>query len=1199
MVQFPPTEEDLRNPLRCASLVPESSAVPRYLTNLHKRRYEADLDYAQNSELRYSSHGADKRPRLENSFDRSIDPDRPIASREGQDGQITPSRSLTHVDAHNPPVNVSHISVRGSAEVGGQEHSFNRSRTQAYNPYGTPTSSSVLSPKHASQQPNPISIPDSPQRAKNKIQGDYGRSSQFEPVSPKSESPELTTSIHASHPLSVPSRENIENDPEPTNPGLPVSPLHFDEMEGVISSLPEESFTKSHPAGSDRAKNLVTAKSDHSKKIDSEPIAASSDRIRRSPSQIDMNPSSQRHGSPSPLSHNSRKDPTSPKSLKVINGIRQRARSVMRPASQMKQRSESPSDNDALVEEHDPPTNSSMHENVRGSRRDFVHNTSQAKPRATRTTKHSEIGVLGNEKATSERIENSSDIAGKSAMPVNQDPQSRAETSVRRQFNVVSSPGGRSKSQQSAVTGEKEQTPSNPSTDQPVAANDTTSGLVGRNTQDMPAKQPKMSKSHSTSRDPSSISSDLGKDRNERPDDASVSRSITKKHEEPQKVVSISPSVAPVAGDPSQVVEVTHVDDLKSQPWVQALLKKSDEKEKLRKKQASLQKKLRQNTSSNAGSANSNMISTLPGGSGAKHVEHLRAERAVIDDPAGSEVLGHQRADFLPKRSKGDSDASHTPRIRTTESSTTSRGRSEDASDNNVSKRSTTFRSKFSGSMKSQMENHSAEGQPQPTLAPNRRSTTPAYPSSSVKRPSALKRPIYAPSSSQGAKSGDSDRFLASHEVSHSLPTVQRRSVSWPDDPVSIIDSLDEKETRGKAPVGKSNRKIASSRSEGNRANLSKDGKTSEHIAKGAKRAATPKMSLAKSFNEAVELSSDSDKSISPFISGDEEEDLPQVTLEKEKTALPSKAGPSISSQGSNAANSSLASLLALKGDRVQLPRGSRSPAKFVGGDVDHDSSIGSDSTSPSVAESTSETDTGSALNVNSQEASHHSHRSSLQDEVSERLSKASNMEDDKDASSRQEIEIDLYSRNKPTSPNDRSNVDREANEQLLRESQASLPSAPQLRIQHLSHSGASKVSKVPDTKESIPSTSSSEYRKAPNSVPSSRFTSFTNLKNSRNVPRPDVASAARATKQGPPIQLDESESSDSDSSVEEGSDDNRPRKQRNRNATALKNLMECKFHGLLNVPREILADIRQWLVVPESRGFLYHDPYVRCSFIL
>ena len=205
-----------------------------------------------------------------------------------------------------------------------------------------------------------------------------------------------------------------------------------------------------------------------------------------------------------------------------------------------------------------------------------------------------------------------------------------------------------------------------------------------------------------------------------------------------------------------------------------------------------------------------------------------------------------------------------------------------------------------------------------------------------------------------------------------------------------------------------------------------------------------------------MELSSDSEKSMSPFISGDEEEGSRRPSESKENSnEMFSREGTSDSSKkGSESSRNTLRDIVAPKTGILQVSRGSRSPAKFIAGDIGQESSTGSERTTSSVTESSTEKETDSTAEGHPPHADQPLRDSDPRADSDEQLTSSVGnqvMETPHQLDKHRSLNHAKLDRRSEHS-------DVEANEQLLRESQASMPQSSQDHSKpalQMSHSGA------------------------------------------------------------------------------------------------------------------------------------------------
>ncbi|KAL8822862.1 MAG: hypothetical protein Q9191_006412, partial [Dirinaria sp. TL-2023a] len=187
VVRLPPTEKDLSNPERFASIAPESTARPQKRTQFQEqivRNSLLDLVSAEDWSVRAPRDGYErpyKRQRTgEVGSGGNHDRDQPLPSSEGVDEVIYQRSGLRN--SQRAPVHQVDDSQRSPAR-------------KQHNPYGTPTSLTVYSPLNPVSSSQPQIIPESPEQR--------GLNHNVEPTTgifvydrPKSESPELVPSVH-------------------------------------------------------------------------------------------------------------------------------------------------------------------------------------------------------------------------------------------------------------------------------------------------------------------------------------------------------------------------------------------------------------------------------------------------------------------------------------------------------------------------------------------------------------------------------------------------------------------------------------------------------------------------------------------------------------------------------------------------------------------------------------------------------------------------------------------------------------------------------------------------------------------------------------------------------------------------------------------------------------------------------------------
>ena len=1117
MVQFPPTEDDLRNPFRCASLIPESSAVPDSLFRPRKRRLEDDTGNGLYRENSLNTSNREKRQRLGHKVvSRSVDRDQPIISREDMGDQSSPGRYPSNKDQYN-----SYTASRPSFghQPLGDQHSYQTSARNGFNPYGTPTSSSVVSIQRASQQPDPVSIPDSPQHVQAGQEQQEERA-QSEPLSPKSESPELTTSINNPRPSSTMYMTN-QNERKSDHQEVPGSPLHLDEVEGVLSTLPEE--------------NLQKLKTSEIMVADGQPAMESPERRATTSSkslekQMDVDTLQNSYRQSPTMRQNHRSRPASPEA-KVINGVRQRDRSVVRSRTVAREL-ESESDDEAPLG-HDTSSRSEFVQELlkKPERRASDRVAGRPELQVNYAPRWTPLGVSDDEDLVAKRRK---ELNGTQIIAVEQCPSEEAHKDHKKvSRKKISKNTERSQSQKSQAS---------------------TAGHHAEIESIRPAKSRASSSEWKEQRQ-----GEKGQQKvfaaNEQAADTDDQQYFGEIKENSR--ASYDESLLPGI----------EVDDLQSEPWVQAMLKNSDRQTETRKNQKAMQKKLLRNTNSNAGSTEpSEAPETI-----LKHPTKEHLDARPDGQIAKGKANGNDRkpvkhkSQALPKEPGA---ALHeTKQINSTSSGKQS---SESEASNALNKKVKGMELDRSGAAKvPNLQGTSPKVSPKASAdedrvlqasTPKKRSTTPLYPSSSTKKPSALKYQS-AHSSGNGHGLDTSSRYLAPSSAFRSSQVSKRRSVSWPDD-IRTREEEQGDSTSSKASVGGTASKEVMSRYQNQSEHTPKQQEVSQIPDSTVQSPSTRNAQSTNLSDAAVELSSDSEKSMSPFVSGDEEEDSRQTSKSRENSnEMSSREGTSNSSnKGSESSRHTLRDILAQKTGTSQLSRGSRSPAKFIAGDIDQESSTGSERATSSVTESTTETETGPAAEVDpphSDQSLRNPDPRANSDEQS-----ASSVEYEVMETPRQ---LDKHTSSNQAKLGRRSeHSDVEANEQLLRESQASLPQSSQNHNKptlQMGHSGSLKTTIPTDdlARRSTPTDGRSQENVTP-----SRFASFSTLVNKRKGTNGAGIMNGDMGKEKSPIDLDASETSGSETS-EESSDgepaqvDRRPGKRRNANAS-IKSLIESKF---------------------------------------
>ena len=1086
VVQFPPSEEDLRNPLRCASLVPESSAVPGSLASLHKRRYEGDPGYARDSGYGHKDQIAEKRPRLgESSFGQSRDPDRPIASREGRDDGIAPNRFSQHVASRIHHTENSYPVMQQSSTVGGQKQYLSHAHATAYVPYGTPVSSSIHSPKPTSRPPDHISIPDSPMPSQQQRSSEHHKATHFEPVSPKSESPELATSINDPRPLGDQSRDLAVNHSVVHEDDMLASPVPFDEIERVFSSVPQEDAVNHDPDSSIHVEQQDRGSPSHSVSDGDVGTKEPAEESLGSPSRLSPPSRHGDHESPLLWRRKLRKGPASPESLKIINGVRQRARSVVRPSTAATRRADSTSDAGVSVRKQVMSGSSLTRHGSRDAQTPSTEQNSKPLMGKADTAKRGgdTVTSAGSVKASDVTLKNkahSNSLDREAPLPSMKSAQGR--------FEAASTPAEKLKSKSSKADGNKEELARCSSSGQPAGT-------------DIPTQLPVIKEGPTQRNAKSGRTSMVNTETLRRSESASIRE-------------------AAAAENPPVEIDVVQVDDLRNEPWVQALLHKSDKKSEQKRNQKLSAKNLRQNTNFNARAEGSPIASVAVTGASEKkrnnssQRSHTQSDDLHLDDETSTD----HRTDFSEIAPNGIINSSRPSKSKFSKRKSnhatlfdeTSKDQSPPNQDSAIEL--ATSERKDPATTKPQTGKVLSEQHVEPASTPKKRSITPVYPGSSMKRTSALKRPSMHPARHSKTTRQGPENLSSPQKASPSSPSTQRRSVSWPDDPVLYIDDVDDRKIDPQIPMVSMSGKRTALKDDQKLDNNAVSTQAPTRSASNAGKGVYPNASASEPINEAVELSSDSEKSMSPFISGDEEDGFEEAVEEVADGVPITKAGPKLSQPVKKTREPSLAEIIVPKQDRVQLSRGSRSPAEYIAGDVDQDSSAGSQDASSSITGS-SETEMGSTSNMSSRNASQTACSSGPQDGIDghnlDSFIKTDNIERASDDGN----ETRSHNHSKSTS------TDREASEQLLRESQASMPTPAQ------PHNESMKATISPGTQKGQVTPSAS------------RFPSLSQLKYSRQGQRLASARTQQAQSQPTRKQLSESEDSETESSEEDNSD--------------------------------------------------------------
>lgn len=264
---YPPIPDGLETLQRFSSLAPTSSAKPR------KRPLELPTQpyFSQNSRNIYRVRPsieegdaetsrpigtASKRQRIQESEpNRTFDAHQPFGMREEQGGgpyhssQMTGTQESIHqvLDSQNSP---------GKKRTSWLPHLFIASLIDHAdpNPYGTPTSLPFAGPQQSipSNEIDLSTIPDSPLgREASSASGAFGGAMQVDRESPKSESPELRTSVHEvppTDPIDASSEQPTTsvNSPEPSK----KTPFVFNPSSRPVSiSRVVDEYAKSHGLG--------------------------------------------------------------------------------------------------------------------------------------------------------------------------------------------------------------------------------------------------------------------------------------------------------------------------------------------------------------------------------------------------------------------------------------------------------------------------------------------------------------------------------------------------------------------------------------------------------------------------------------------------------------------------------------------------------------------------------------------------------------------------------------------------------------------------------------------------------------------------------------------------------------------------------------------------------------------------------------
>ncbi|MCJ1286901.1 hypothetical protein MMC26_006247 [Xylographa opegraphella] len=214
-IRFPPLPDELQHAARFTSVAPESSARP-YKRSRDELQRSATLNRYGLMHMHHENTFTNKRQRISNSREGTIDPDRPIRSRE---------RDLPTIDADTYPStrqNASNYMIADSQQSPHRTHIIT---------YGTPNSLSTASINAtAFRRPqDPASVPDSPNYRGGSPMTRMLQDENIPLDAPKSESPEqdnIVYSIPPSHP-STSREQTVSRTEELTaafmKPSLPVA----------------------------------------------------------------------------------------------------------------------------------------------------------------------------------------------------------------------------------------------------------------------------------------------------------------------------------------------------------------------------------------------------------------------------------------------------------------------------------------------------------------------------------------------------------------------------------------------------------------------------------------------------------------------------------------------------------------------------------------------------------------------------------------------------------------------------------------------------------------------------------------------------------------------------------------------------------------------------------------------------------------